>query len=142
MTKKFDYGDKEARYRKACERLDTEKPYCLLSSETSPFAIARHHVAGKAFHGELVPLSLNLHARVTNEQKDHPEKIEGCTSPLERIGHLLLGLGALVRVAAEDLHDPGLVDFLTYLDRWLKQLGLLLIEMARRAPTFDVGVEP
>lgn len=135
----FHYGDKEARYRKACERLGTDEPQCLLSDETSPYAIELHHVAGREFDEEVIPLSLNHHARVSDAQKDHPAKIDDCVNPLENIGHFLLGLGDLVAIAAEDHHDYRLHNFLMYL-RWkLQEIGTRLIELARAFPneTFE-----
>ena len=138
----FNHGDKESRYRKACERLGTETPHCLLSGESNPHAIELHHVAGRDFDDEVIPLSLNHHARVSDAQKDHPSKIPDCRNPLEPIGHFMLGLGDLVAVAAEDHREHRLYEFLMYL-RWkLKEFGLLLIGMARRNPHSDMGIAP
>ena len=138
----FNHGDKETRQRKACERLGSETPHCLLSGETSPHAIELHHVAGREFDAEVVPLSLNHHARVSDAQKDHPTKIPDCTNPLEEVGHFLLGLGDLVAVAVEDHREHPLAEFLTYL-RWkLQEIGTRLIEMARTRPNDSLGGTP
>lgn len=137
-----NYGDRESRRRRALERLGTDAPKCLLTGEDNPVALHLHHVAGHHFHELLVPVSLTVHAKVSDLQKDHPAKIEGCKNPLEIVGHLLLGLGDLLEVAIDDLRDPIMADYLMWL-RWkLKELGLLLIEIARREPTMEFGVAP
>lgn len=142
MSKRpFNHRDKEARFRKACERLGTDKPQCLLSGETNPHAIELHHIAGREFDDEIIPLSLNHHARVSDAQKDHPTKIPGCTNPLENVGQGLLGLGVLVAVTVEDHPDHPAAGFLTYL-RWkFQEIGILLIEYARRTPHETFGNE-
>ena len=137
-----NYGDKESRRRRALERLGTDNPMCLLSGEENPIALHLHHVAGHHFHELTISVSLTVHAKVSDLQKDHPAKIEGCTNPLEIIGHLFLGFGDLLEVAADGLCDPLLADFLTWLRQKLKEFGLLLIEMARRAPTMEFGIAP
>jgi hypothetical protein len=130
----FNHGDKDTRRRKACERLGNNFPHCILGNPANVHALELHHVAGREFDEELVVLCNNHHAPVSDGQKDHPAKIDGCTNPLEAIGHLSLGLGELVVVAVEDIGDQPLREFLTYL-RWkLQEIGVRLIEMARAAP--------
>lgn len=136
----FNHGDREARHRKACERLGTESPRCLLCAEHNPHAVELHHVAGRAYDDACIPLCMNHHARASDLQKDHPPKIEGGANPLEGLGHILLGLGDLAEIAAEDLRDPVLADFLMYLRLKLKEVGLLLIQLAQRAPQMDFGI--
>jgi hypothetical protein len=138
----FNHGDKETRYRKACERLGSEAPHCILGDETNPHALQVHHVAGRESGGQTVLLDHNHHARVTDGQKDHPPKIDGCTNPLEHLGHFLLGLSELVAVATEDIGAHPLNEFLTYL-RWeLQEMGTFLIEMARSNPSADFRSVP
>lgn len=144
MTRKrqFEHGDRDARRRKRYEWLGTDKPCCILCDETNPFVIELHHVAGRIYHTEIIPLCLNHHAKASELAKDHPAKIEGCKSPLEPFGHFLLGLGDLAQIAAEELRDPMLANFLMYLRLKLKEFGLLLIECARRSPSIDFGLSP
>lgn len=136
----FNHGDREARRRRAQERLGTDKPSCLLCDQLDPFVIELHHVAGRIYHDEMIPLCLNHHAKASELAKDHPNKIECCKSPLEAIGHFLLGLGDLSQIAAEELRDPMLANFLMHLRLKLKEFGLLLTECARRAPDTNFGV--
>jgi hypothetical protein len=133
----FNHGDKETRYRTACERLGSESPHCIIGHEFNAHALHLHHVAGREFDDETVQLCHNHHARVSDAQKDHPPKIDGCTNPLEGAGHIALGLGELVSVAVEDLGDHPLREFLIYL-RWkLQEIGTLLIDYAHRMPNED-----
>ena len=93
----FNHGDKEARHRRACERLGTEDPRCILCHEINPHALQLHHVAGRAYdEDELVALCHNHHARVSDGQKDHPLKIPDCINPLEGLGHFDRGLRDIV----------------------------------------------
>ncbi len=138
----FNHGDKETRRRKACERLGSSSPHCILGDETNPHALELHHVAGRAFDPELVPLCHNHHARVSDAQKDHPPKIDDCINPLEAIGHLLLGLSDLVAVAVEDHSDHRLREFLSHLQLKLREFGIRLIKMAEAAPNETFGSAP
>lgn len=130
----FNHGDRETRYRKACERLGSDSPHCILGDESNAHTLQLHHMAGQGFDDETVHLCHNHHARISDGQKDHPPKIDGCTNPLEGVGHILLGLGELVAVTVEDLGEHPLREFLTYLCEKFKEIGTLLIEMARTAP--------
>jgi hypothetical protein len=135
----FNHGDKETRYRTACERLGSDNPHCLLGHKASPHALQLHHVAEQEFDDETVILCSNHHDPVSDAQKDHPRKIPDCTNPLEPIGHMSLGLGEMVAVILEDQPDHPLREFLTYL-RWrLQEIGTRLIEMARARPNETFG---
>lgn len=135
MSKRsFNHRDKETRLRTARERLGSKSPHCIVGNETNPHALELHHVAGREFDDETVCLCHNHHAPITDAQKDHPPKIDGCSNPLEGIGHILLGLGELVAVVIDDIGEHYLLELLTYLRRKLKEIGLRLIEMARAVP--------
>lgn len=140
--KEFNRGDREARRRRAQERLGTERPSCLLCDQIDPFVIELHHVAGRKYHGEMIPLCLNHHAKASELAKDHPPKIGGDSHPLEIVGHFILGLGDLAQIAAEELRDPMLANFLMYIRLKLKEFGLFFIECARRKPDIDFGMLP
>ena len=137
-----NHGDREARRRKACERLSLENPSCILCDVRCPILLELHHVAQLAFHPEMIPLCLNHHRLLSDMQKDHPPKIPDCINQLETFGHFHLGLGDMLEVAADELRDPGLANFLTYLRVRYQEHGLLLIEIARRFPALDLEVAP
>ena len=137
-----NHGDRESRLRRASERLGTENPNCILCDVHCPILLELHHVAQLAFHSEMVPLCLNHHRLLSDMQKDHPPKIPDCINQLEIFGHFLLGLGDMLEVAADELRDPGLATFLTYLRIKHREHGLLLIEIARRFPNLDMEISP
>lgn len=141
-NKSGNYGDREGRRRRALEQLGTDNARCLLTGEDNPVALQLHHVAGHRYDDLVIPISFTVHAKVSDLQKEHPSKIEGCNNPLESIGHLILGLGDLVEVAIDDLRDPLLIEFLGWLRLKLKEIGLILIAFARQAPTMKFEYTP
>jgi hypothetical protein len=139
---KFNHGDRESRRRRAQERLGSDKASCLLCDVTDAFVLELHHVAGRKYDDETVPLCLTHHGQASEFAKDHPAKIEGCKNQMEAIGHFLLGLGDLAHITADELRDPMLANFLMYLRLKLKVFGLLLVKAARRSPDLDYGFRP
>jgi len=117
MPKKrqFDYGDRIARVRKACERLGTDAPACAICGETRPLLLEKHHVAGRAYDPATMILCKNHHALMTDAQKDFPPNVSDPPSQLETIGRMLLNLAELFAILVEKL----------------KEFGLYLIELAR-----------
>jgi hypothetical protein len=126
----FNHGDKETRLRTALRRLGTDDPVSLYGDERNPHALHVHHVAGREFSDETVHISLSDHGKISDAMKDHPPKIEGCTSPLESLGHLVLGLFELLGPAEERLAGHQLLTLMTYLRRMLWDMGITLIRMA------------
>jgi hypothetical protein len=130
MTKKrFNYGDREQRLRKAYERLGTDNPKCLICCGTNPLCLELHHPAQHAFAPETIILCSNHHDDASDWQKDHPEKIADCNSILETIGHWLLGLGDLCHIAAHEPSIGSLKEFLHYLASTLRAFGHHLIKL-------------
>jgi hypothetical protein len=112
--KKPTYPDAEARRRKALERLGTDNPKCAHCLETDPIALELHHVGQKQYAEAVIIECRNHHAKLSNAQKDHPPRIDdNPPSTFERIGHLLLGLAELLRLAAARLDEigRGLIDY-------------------------------
>jgi hypothetical protein len=73
-----------------------------------------HHIAGRKFDPQEIPLCMNCHAVCSDLQKDHPAKLEHGPTTLETIGRYLLGLA----------------DVLGLIIGKLREFGLLLIEAA------------
>ena len=144
MPKKreFNHGDRDSRERRHFERLGTDKPFCLLCDCPWACAIELHHIAQRQYYAEEIPLCAKHHKVASDRQYDHPGKIDGCINPAETVGHILLGLNDLVEIAADELPDPRLGTLLGYLRLKLKENGLFLIELARRTPDIDVGIQP
>ena len=126
----FNHGDRETRRRKAYERLGSDSVRCLLCGESDPTCLELHHVAGKNFDDEIIPLCQNHHAKISDAQKDHPSKIIGYTGTLEGIAHGLYGLAELLLLASDCLKGNQLEELLSYIAENLKRFGNHLIELA------------
>ena len=132
MSKKRppNFGDRETRLQKAYERLSTRNPRCIVCGETNPLRLQLHHPAQEEFDRETVIICSSHHNDASEWQKDHPQKIDGCTSVLEPMAHWLFGLGDLLRIASE---EPGAEIFkglLVYIADKLRQFAQALIDMA------------
>ncbi|MGH7121381.1 MAG: hypothetical protein ACREFP_20730 [Acetobacteraceae bacterium] len=110
---------KEARRRKAYERLGSTNFRCVTCGEDNPHCLELHHLAGQKFGTEEVPLCRNCHRKLSDDQKDHPRPISDDPDWVERIGHYLLGFADMLVFAAETL----------------KEFGRMLIEKARTIAT-------
>jgi hypothetical protein len=112
--KRPTYPDAEARLRKALERLGDDNPKCKYCPEDDPRCLERHEVAGQAFSKAYVIVCRNCHRKLSDAQYDHPPRIDdNPPAALERVGHLLLGLADLLRLAASKLDEIGkaLIDY-------------------------------
>lgn len=125
-----NHGDKETRRRKAYERLGSDSACCLLCGESDPTCLELHHVAGRKFDDETIPLCQNHHAKISDAQKDHPPKLAGYTGPLENIAHGLFGFSELLLLASESVKGTPLEGLLLYVAESLKTLGAHLIELS------------
>lgn len=98
---------KETRKQNRLERLGSNNPACVLCGENDDRALELHHIAGKAYDDELVPVCRNCHRKLSDDQKDHPKQI--CKPPTnpEIIGHFLLGLADLFALLVEKLREFG-----------------------------------
>jgi len=115
---------REKRRQKYFERLGTSTPRCSGCGETDPRVFEAHHIAGRRYDSVTTPLCVNCHRKVTDDQHDHPDRNKGGDRFLEQVGHFLLGLADLLRLAIERL-----VAF-----------GEALIERARTASPKDAEV--
>ncbi len=114
MRKKATYPDAEARLRQALERLGDDNPQCNYCPENDPRCLERHEVAGKQYSNAYVIVCRNDHRRLSDAQYDHPARIDDKPpATFERIGHLLLGLADLLRLAAAKIDEIGgaLIDY-------------------------------
>lgn len=83
---------RDARRRRALERLGAENPKCVICGESDPLALELHHLEGQAYGNTLVIVCRNCHRKLSDRQKDHPEKIADPPDTLESNAHLQLGL--------------------------------------------------
>jgi len=126
-----DFGDRETRLRTARERFGCALLRCALCPEAHPLRLEQHHPAQRMFDQETIPLCASHHRDASDWQRDHPNKIEGCTSNLEPMGHWLYGLGDLLRIASEEDGAVILREFLGATATRLHDIGHALIEVAR-----------
>lgn len=99
---------KEARRRKAAEKLGSTSSRCVICGEADSRCLEIHHIAGRKFGTETVPVCRNCHRKLSDDQRDHPAPVGGEPSLLERIGQFLLGLADLLQLAVEKLKEFGL----------------------------------
>jgi len=85
----------ERRRQRALERLGTNTPRCVVCGFDNPLALELHHIAGRAYDDELVPVCRNCHRVLSDAQRDHPPGNAKPVGALECIGHFLLGLAVL-----------------------------------------------
>src|SRR5579872_5605646 len=95
----------EARRQRAIERLGTKNPKCLYCPESDPIVLERHHLAGRDYDEATVIVCRNCHRKLSDRQKDHPEKIADPPDALEVIAHFLLGLANLFEFLIEKFRE-------------------------------------
>lgn len=86
---------RHARRQRAIERLGVENPKCVRCPENDPLVLERHHIAGQAYDEATVIMCRNCHRKLSDLQRDHPEKIQDPPDALEQIAHFLMGLADL-----------------------------------------------
>lgn len=107
----------ERRKQTRLHKLGTNRPICPSCGETRWQCFELHHIAGRKFDPQEMPLCMNCHAICSDLQKGHPAQLGPKPSPLEIVGRYLLGLA----------------DILGMVVAKLKEFGLLLIEQAALA---------
>lgn len=101
-------NDLEARKQKRLERLGSNHPVCIICGEDDDACLELHHIAGKDYGDDLCTVCRNCHRKLSDSQRDHPEKVGKQVTSLESIGHMLLGLSDLFFMLVERLRQFGL----------------------------------
>jgi hypothetical protein len=96
---------REARRRRALERLGSDNPKCVICPENDPLALELHHLEAQEFGNSLVIVCRNCHRKLSDRQKDHPNKIGDPPNDLEGIAHFLLGLADLSEFLIKKLRE-------------------------------------
>ena len=107
----------ERRKQTRLHKLGTRHPICPLCGETRWQCFELHHIAGRKFDPQEMPLCMNCHAICSDLQRDHSAQLGPKPSQLEIVGRDLIGLA----------------DMLGMVVTKLKEFGLLLIEQAKQA---------
>jgi hypothetical protein len=97
--------NRERRRQRALERLGTSPPRCGVCGYDDPLALELHHIAGRTYGGELVPVCRNCHRRLSDMHMDHPADVTTPPGDLERIGHFLLGLADLFELLVKHIRE-------------------------------------
>jgi hypothetical protein len=102
--------DKET-FRKTVKRQIREgeaRPACSVCGEDDPKVIESHHLLGRNNSDEEIPLCLNHHAMITEEQnKVSPQARSSSASPQQKLGYLLVTIGALLELIGKNLKRIG-----------------------------------
>lgn len=106
--------NRERRRQFRLEQLGSNDPKCPFCNEDDPACLELHHLSGKKFGDDLIPVCRNCHRKLSDWQKDHPPILRGQPDTLECFGRLLLGIAdalelliSLIRRAAEYLIEIG-----------------------------------
>lgn len=100
--------DPESRKSNALDRLGTEHPCCRICGNSDWRCLELHHVAGRKYSDDLVIVCRNCHAILSDDQRDHPDKMNpNVPDFLEQLGQFLLGLGDFFALLAERLKGFG-----------------------------------
>jgi hypothetical protein len=98
---------KEARKQRRLAELESNHPVCVVCGEDSWECLERHHIAGQAYGNVLCNVCRNCHRKLSDQQKDHPKQITNPPSPIEAIGHFLVGLADLFMLLVARLREYG-----------------------------------
>jgi hypothetical protein len=98
---------REARKQRRLETLGTNEPRCGACGEGDDRTLEAHHVAGRKCDPSTVIVCRNCHRKVSDDQEDHPALDKTADPLLQTIGHFLLGLADLLRLAIEKLRQFG-----------------------------------
>jgi hypothetical protein len=97
---------RETRKQKRLDRLETNNPVCCICGEPDSRCLEKHHVAGRQFDELEVVICRNDHRKLSDDQRDHPTKIETKQPSLhERLAHFLSGLADFLILLAERLRQ-------------------------------------
>ena len=107
--------DREARKQTRLDKLDTNNPVCVTCGENKWQCMEQHHIAGKAYDGDMCNVCRNCHRILSDDQIDHPKPIGKPATTPEIIGHYLIGLADLFELIVGKI----------------REFGHALIEMAR-----------
>jgi len=98
---------RDVRKQRRLETLGTNEPRCGTCGECDDRTLEAHHVAGRKNGPATVIVCRNCHRKVSDDQEDHRAFDNAADPMLQAIGHFLLGLADLLRLAIEKLSEFG-----------------------------------
>jgi hypothetical protein len=96
---------RERRRQNVLERLGSNHPVCTICGESDPRTLELHHIAGRDYDKSTVPVCRNCHRKLSDLQKDHPDKITPVPDTLEVIAHFLEGLADFFELLVVKLRE-------------------------------------
>lgn len=97
--------NRERRRQRAFERLGSNHPRCVTCGHDDPLALEQHHIAGRAFDDETVPICRNCHRRLSDWQKDHAVAQAKPGGELASIARFLDGVADLFEMLVKRLRE-------------------------------------
>jgi hypothetical protein len=97
--------NRERRRQRALERLGSNNPRCVICGYDDPLALELHHIAGRAFGDEKVPVCRNCHRPLSDWQKDHTPQLSHPPSESEWLLHMVEGLADLLELVVKRLRE-------------------------------------
>ena len=97
----------EIRKQKRLEKLGSNNPVCTVCGETDWRCLELHHIAGKDHGEELAIVCRNCHRKLSDTQKDYPQKMRSESSVLEALGYYFLGQSDLQELMVAKLREGG-----------------------------------
>lgn len=91
---------------KSQQRNGISRPVCFCCDEDDPRVIEEHHILGKAYSDDIIPLCKNCHAKITAGQNLFPPKARSHKAPLkDRLAYTLSTLIYLIELVLKYLKD-------------------------------------
>ena len=79
---------------------------CHICGEADVRTLENHHLAGRHFDQKsLVFVCRNCHRKLSDLQKDHPQKLTEIPDPIEVIAHFLLGLADFLEFVIQKVRE-------------------------------------
>lgn len=102
-----DDRKRERRKQTRLGKLGTDNPVCTVCGERDWRVFDQHHTAGRNFDATEQIVCKNDHARLSDNQYDHPAQLSDPPNLLERVGHFLLGLADWLALLIEKFREFG-----------------------------------
>jgi hypothetical protein len=99
--------DYERRKQTRLHKLGTNNPRCAICGNSDWRVIEEHHPDTRKRDKLVVHVCANCHRILSDDQKDHPEELQGCDEFFASGGKLLLGLVNMLALILERLREFG-----------------------------------
>lgn len=97
--------DTDPAEQRRIRRLGSPSPACAVCGEADTRTLELHHVAGRAYDELVTPVCRNCHRKLSDPAANGKLPVD--LPVMERVGHLMLGLAALLALLVERLRRFG-----------------------------------